>query len=309
MAPAGSELARRHPDWLTNRRDKTKTLNEVPKEQDLPNPAKAKVPPLTEKLPPLVRDRIVSNQTWLNPFHPEVQKFILDLIVEVVTQYDVAGIQLDDHFGLPVELGYDSFTVKLYQQEHQGKSPPNNPQDSEWMRWRADKITDFMQRIYKAVKAAKPKAIVSLSPNPQNFAYSAYLQDWPTWVKRGLVEELVLQVYRDDTSGFSSELSQPALQMARRQIPVGVGILTGLWRRPISIEQIQQQVKMVRELGFKGVSFFYWDSLWGYMAPESPRDRRAAFQELFSPPAKQTEATKKSNPQKKDLLSLPELFR
>ena len=309
MAPAGSELVRRHPDWLTNRRDKTKTLKEVPKEQDLPNPAKAKVPPLTEKLPPLVRDRIVSNQSWLNPFHPEVQKFILDLIVEVVTQYDVAGIQLDDHFGLPVELGYDSFTVKLYQQEHQGKSPPTNPQDSEWMRWRANKITDFMQRIYKAVKTAKPKAIVSLSPNPQNFAYSAYLQDWPTWVKRGLVEELVLQIYRDDMSGFSSELSQPALQVARRQIPVGVGILTGLWRRPISIEQIQQQVKMVRELGFKGVSFFYWDSLWGYMAPESPRDRRAAFQELFSPPAQPTEATKKSNLQKKDLLSLPQLFR
>lgn len=308
-APAGSELARRHPDWLTNRQDKTKILKEVPKEQDLPNSTKAKVPPLSEKLPPFVRDRIVSNQSWLNPFHPEVQKFILDLIVEVVTQYDVAGIQLDDHFGLPVELGYDSFTVKLYQQEHQGKNPPNNPQDSEWMRWRADKITDFMQRIYKAVKAAKPKAIVSLSPNPQNFAYSAYLQDWPTWVKRGLVEELVLQVYRDDMSGFSSELSQPALQMARRQIPVGVGILTGLWRRPISIEQIQQQVKMVRELGFKGVSFFYWDSLWGYMAPESPRDRRVAFQELFSPPAKQSEVTKKSNPQKKDIFSLPQLFR
>lgn len=68
-----------------------------------------------------------------------VQKFILDLIIEVVIQYDVAGIQLDYHFGLPVELGYDSFTVRLYQQEHQGKSSPNDPLDSEWMRWRADR--------------------------------------------------------------------------------------------------------------------------------------------------------------------------
>jgi uncharacterized lipoprotein YddW (UPF0748 family) len=215
-----------------------------------------------------------------------VQQFIVDLIVEVVTQYDVAGIQLDDHFGLPVELGYDPFTVRLYQQEHHGKSPPNDPLDSEWMRWRADKITDFMQRIFQAVKAVKPNAIVSLSPNSQNFAYRAYLQDWQTWVERGFVEELVLQVYRDDMSSFSAELSQPALQMARRQIPVGVGILSGLWSRPVSIEQIQQQVQAVRDRGFDGVSFFYWESLWGYIAPESPRKRRAAFQKLFSSPAK-----------------------
>ncbi len=286
MAPAGSELARRHPDWLTNRRNSTKTFKDVPEEQDILNSPKPDTPPFSEKVGQIVRDRVVTNQVWLNPFHPSVQKFILDLIVEVVTQYDVAGIQLDDHFGLPVELGYDPFTVRLYQQEHRGKNPPDNPLNSEWMRWRADKISNFMQRIFQAVKAVKPNAIVSLSPNSQSFAYRAYLQDWQTWVQRGWVEELVLQVYRDEMSSFLTELSQPAVQMARRQIPVGVGILTGTWRRPVDIAQIQQQVKAVRDRGFDGVSFFYWESLWGYITPDSPRDRRAAFQKLFSSPAK-----------------------
>jgi uncharacterized lipoprotein YddW (UPF0748 family) len=112
-----------------------------------------------------------------------------------------------------------------------------------------------------------------------------YLQDWPTWVQRGLVEELVLQVYRNDLNRFSAELLQPAIQMARRQIPVGVGISSGSWRRPVAIAQIQQQVQAVRDRGFDGVSFFYWESLWGYLAPESPRQRRAAFQSLFPSPA------------------------
>jgi uncharacterized lipoprotein YddW (UPF0748 family) len=295
MAPAGSALARRHPDWLTNRRNSTKTFKEVPEEQDILNSPKPDTPPFSEKVGQIVRDRVVTNQVWLNPFHPNVQKFILDLIVEVVTQYDVAGIQLDDHFGLPVELGYDPFTVRLYKQEHRGKSPPDNPLNSEWMRWRADKISNFMQRIFQAVKAVKPNAIVSLSPNSQTFAYRAYLQDWQTWVQRGWVEELVLQVYRDEISSLLTELSQPAIQMARRQIPVGVGILTGTWRRPVDIAQIQQQVKAVRDRGFDGVSFFYWESLWGYITPESPRDRRAAFQELFPSPAKQPKAFERSN--------------
>ncbi|GAB4193526.1 MAG: glycoside hydrolase family 10 protein [Coleofasciculaceae cyanobacterium] len=283
MTPKGSALARRHPDWLTNKRDSAKTLEEIPEELDLLNSDKQNAPPLSQRLKQFIRQRLVRNTVWLNPLHPDVQKFILDLIVEVVKKYDVAGIQLDDHFGMPVELGYDSFTVQLYQKEHGGKRPPNDPLNAEWMRWRANKITNFVQRINKAVKAVKPKAMVSLSPNSQRFAYRAYLQDWQTWVERGLVDELVVQVYRGDSNSFLAELSQPALQTARDRIPVGIGILSGLWRRPVTMEQIQKQVQSVRDRGFKGVSFFYWESLWGYLAPESPQKRRAAFRKLFSP--------------------------
>ena len=53
---------------------------------------------------------------------------------------------------------------------------------AEWVRWRAEKITQLMGRIAAAVKAADPDAIVSLSPNPPDFAYQQYLQDWRRWV-------------------------------------------------------------------------------------------------------------------------------
>lgn len=275
MTPPNSALARRHPDWISIRQDSTKTLKEVLDEQQG-----------IQNVPKFIRNGLVSKQVWLNPLHPQVQLFIRNLIVEVVTKYDVAGIQLDDHFGLPVELGYDAFTVQLYKQEHQGQSPPNDPLNEEWMRWRANKISDFMQQIFKAVKAVKPNVIVSLSPNSQDFSYRAYLQDWQYWVQRGWVEELVVQIYRDDLKSFVEQLSQPALEVARRQIPVGVGILTGTWSRPVDITQISEQVKAVRLRGFDGVSFFYWESLWGYLAPESPRKRRKVFKALFSDSAK-----------------------
>src|SRR5919202_900363 len=298
MAPKGSALALSHPNWLTNKRDSTKILQEIPEEQDLLNSEKPKDSPWFEGVKQFIRKRLIKNTVWLNPLHPDAQKFILDLIVEVVKKYDVAGIQLEDHFGMPVELGYDSFTVQLYQKEHGGKRPPNDPLNVEWMRWRADKITDFVQRIHKAVKAVKPKAIVSLSPNSQSFAYRTYLQDWQTWVERGLVEELVVQVYRGDMNSFLAELSQPALQTARRRIPVGIGILSGLWRHPVTMEQIQKQVEAVRDRGFNGVSFFYWESLWGYITAESPQKRRAAFQELFSLSTTQPKKTERANPPK-----------
>ncbi len=272
MAPANSALAKRHPDWLTVRRNASKISVDV-------NPPTAINPKLKK-----VADPVLTKGVWLNPFHPEVQQFILNLIVEVVTKYDVDGIQLDDHFGLPSDFGYDKFTIALYKQEHQGKNPPDNPTDAPWLRWRADKLTSFMQRVYKAVKAIKPNCLVTLSPNPQDFAYRATLQDWQTWVKLGLVEELICQIYRNDRKTFVAELQQIALQTARQKIPVGIGILTGSTSNPVAINQIKQQVQWVRDRGYSGVSFFYWESLWGYIAPESPQERRNGFNSIFSAP-------------------------
>lgn len=247
MAPKDSQLAKQHPDWISHSQQE----NNEP-------------------------------QVWLNPLHPGVQKFLLELILEVVQHYDVDGIQLDDHFGMPVELGYDDFTVELYQQEHFGQSPPDDPENPEWMIWRANKITAFIETIFEEVKSVKPDCSVSLSPNYQEFAYKHYLQDWLTWVERGLVEELVLQVYRDDLDSFQAQLSQPAIQLASRLIPVAVGILTGTPRQPVSIKQIEQQVQVVRDSSLDGVSFFYWESLWSYLTPESPQQRRKAFRRFLS---------------------------
>jgi uncharacterized lipoprotein YddW (UPF0748 family) len=233
MAPANSDLAKRHPDWLTQHRDG----NTIVKEGKDP-------------------------RVWLNPFHPEVQQFITNLIVEVVANYSIEGIQLDDHFGLPVELGYEPFTVKLYQQEHQGKNPPKNHNDKAWMRWRADKMTGVMANVFKAVKAKNPKALISLSPNPTAFSYEVLLQDWRTWEQMGYIEELIIQVYRKDRNRFLMELERPELKNARQHIPVSIGILSGLKNRDVPMSWIQQQVEWVRDRQFAGVSFFFYETLW-----------------------------------------------
>ncbi|MDZ8083445.1 MAG: glycoside hydrolase family 10 protein [Nostoc sp. SerVER01] len=261
MTPHYSELARRYPDWLTIGQQGINSIQDTPPEE--------------------IDNGLLNKQAWLNPLHPQVQEFIQGLIVEVVQNYDVDGIQVDDHFGMPVQFGYDRFTIELYQQEHQGKNPPNDPFNSEWMRWRADKITDFMAEIYQAVKAVKPKAKISLSPNYQAFAYKYYLQDWENWVKKGLVDELILQVYRSDKKSFIAQLEQPSVKLAQSLIPVGIGILTGTTSNPVKIPQIKAQVQAVRDRNFDGISFFYWESLWGYIVPESPQQRRKAFLDMF----------------------------
>lgn len=256
MAPADSSLAKRHPTWLTSRRDGSKIWQEGK------------------------HDRV-----WLNPFRPEVQTFIQNLIVEIVSKYDVDGIQFDDHFGLPAELGYDAYTTKLYKKEHRGKNPPANPQDPEWVRWRADKITQYLQKVFKAVKARKPNCIISIAPNPQRVSYELYLADWEKWERQGLVEELVLQVYRNDLNVFIQELEYLEVQVAKKHIPVSIGILSGLKNRSVASAQIQDQVAASRERGFAGVSFFFYETLWN-LSQEQPKSRQSVFKSLFAEPVK-----------------------
>lgn len=267
MAPSDSELAKRHPDWLTKRRDGTKV--DVDDQGDE-----------------------VKDIVWLNPFKPEVQQFIQDLVVETVSNYDVDGVQFDDHFGLPAEFGYDDFTIQLYKQEHQGKAPSNDPQDAEWVRWRANKITDLLTKVFRAVKAKKEKVMISLSPNPQQFSYNSYLADWASWERLGLVEELVVQIYRDDFSKFISELEQPEMLVAKSHIPVGIGILSGLKDRKVPLAQIKQQIEAVRSSGFAGVSFFYYETLWNNTA-ETPDERQTAFRVFFPMPTKPLELSER----------------
>lgn len=254
MAPADSELVEKHPDWLTRRLDGS-----------------------------VIKKEGNDQRVWLNPFHPEVQQFILDLVTEIVTNYNIDGIQFDDHFGLPSEFGYDEYTVRLYQAEHQGQLPSEDFFETYWVRWRADKLNQFVKRVFETVKAVNQNCIISLSPNPLHFALPAYLQDWFTWERKGWIEEVVLQVYRPDLERFLTELERTEVELAKNHIPFAIGILSGLKNRPTPLKMIEQQVKETRKHELAGVSFFFYESLWNW-AEESPEERQQMLERLFATP-------------------------
>ncbi|MEH2416324.1 glycoside hydrolase family 10 protein [Nostoc sp.] len=253
MAPPTSELALNYPDWFTQKRDGSQTSISAGGEV-----------------------------MWLNPFHPQVQQFITNLVLETVTQYDADGIQFDDHMSLPYEFGYDKYTVALYTQET-NNAPPTNPQDAAWVQWRADKITAFMVQLNQAVKQRKPQAIFSVSPNYYDLAYKFHLQDWLSWMRLNIVDELIVQIYRPNLQSFVANISRPEIQEAQQIIPTGIGIMAGLRNNPVSMQQIKSQVRAVQERGL-GVTFFYYESLWND-ALEPLNERQAGFESLFPSPA------------------------
>ena len=286
MAPPTSELAINKAEWLTQRRDGTfSSISSADGEN-----------------------------VWLNPFRPEVQDFITSLVLEVISQYDVDGIQFDDHTSLPKEFGYDRFTVDLYKKgnlireckpqvlpknpksakpaklekplppicttrrQPQGE-PPRNVNNPAWVKWRADKITEFMVKLNKTVKAKKPEVVFSISPNYYDFAYKEQLQDWSDWVKKGVADEIIMQAYRSDLKGFVDLIERAEVSETRKKIPIAIAILTGLRSSPAPMNQIQPQVLAAQQRNL-GIAFFYFNSLWDY-GPEPILERQSRFRSFF----------------------------
>ncbi len=152
--------------------------------------------------------------------------------------------------------------MRSFNQKEIKQKPSDDFKETFWVRWRADKLNAFMERLFKEVKARKKNCIVALSPNPLHYALPAHLQDWFTWERRGWIEEIIVQVYRNDLSRFVAELEREEIGLAKTHVPVGIGILSGLKGRAVPLSQIQEQVQQVRQRGLAGVSFFFYESLW-----------------------------------------------
>jgi uncharacterized lipoprotein YddW (UPF0748 family) len=250
MVPKNHAIAKRHPDWLTITQDGQIALND--------------------------------NMSWLNPCHPEVQQFITDLIIDVVKRYPVDGIQLDDHFALPVEFGYDAYTAELYRTEHNGNLPPKNPKNSEWMAWRAAKLTQLMAKISQSARAENPDIIISLSPNSLSFAYNKYLQDWDKWVDLGLLDEVILQVYREDLAAMRNELNNQELQNIKDKLPIAIGLYTGSFLSPKSFQKLQQEIQTVQKSDYAGVSFFSWETTFWFFKGGSEQQLENCLRKVFT---------------------------
>ncbi|WP_222937409.1 family 10 glycosylhydrolase [Cytophaga sp. FL35] len=200
---------------------------------------------------------------WMNAFDPEVQDFVLSLITEVIDTYDIDGIQGDDRLPAnPSTAGYDPYTIALYKEEHNGKLPPKDYKDPDWIDWRATKLDSFAERIYKTVKAKDSNVTVSMAPSIYPWSKEEYLQNWPTWLKNGWVDYIIPQVYRYDldayTATIKSNLEFVPEELKEKFIP---GVLLKVDDYVPSESFLEGMIQTNRKLGLDSEVFFFYEGL------------------------------------------------
>ena len=216
MLNQNEQLGKQHPDWLLTTEDGT---------------------------------QIVNNNLWLNPAHPEVEKYWLNLLTEVATKYpELSGIQLDDHWGIPQAFGN-------YQAQ----------------------MTNLTRKVLQEVRKVNSNLTISVSPNPVNFALKNYNQDWLSWVKEKLVDEIIVQIYRPTATEVANNISNSGLNVASQYVPVAVGIYTGDPRQRKSLTEIAEQISVVKKYNY-GYSLFCWEYLFTPLHDSSTEAREEVFQ-------------------------------
>lgn len=135
---------------------------------------------------------------YYNPGIPEVRQLVIDGVKEIVQNYDVDGIHLDDYF-YPDNTVADSAAYKKY---GGGFSKLDD--------WRRDNVDQVIKEISAAVKLSGKSVAFGVSPfgiwankssnslgsnTNGNQSYSNHFADTRKWVKSGWVDYICPQLY------------------------------------------------------------------------------------------------------------------
>lgn len=208
-----------------------------------------------------------NNFYWLDPFNPDVQRFYKRLLTEVVEKYPtIDGIQGDDRLpALPVNGGYNADVVARYKRET-GLTASLIPTEGNWVKWRANKLTQFGNYLYKHIKAIDSKYMVSMSPSPYSWSLVNYLQDWPQWVQNKQIDYIHPQMYRYDFNAYRTSLDANypiyMVPIDNREIRFSPGVLLGDGSGDaITAPILANILNYNRTLGLRGETFFYYERL------------------------------------------------
>ncbi|GAB4109248.1 MAG: hypothetical protein Kow00105_17820 [Phycisphaeraceae bacterium] len=197
---------------------------------------------------------------WMNPAVPEVRQFLIDITLEAIATHDLDGVQFDDRLAWPTEFGWDQTTKNIYFTET-GRTLTNNPnshQLSLFNSWRQQKVQQFADELYTAVKAFRPDIHVSVSPSIFPFSRDQYNADWPDWLNAGLFDEYVPQVYRSSVGSYLAEIPNQVSHFSPNNLDrMVVGLRSVGTGNPTPYNDLRWMIEDTRSRGVAGHSIWY----------------------------------------------------
>lgn len=203
-----------------------------------------------------------------SPGNPEVHRHIKNIVLEIITNYDVDGIHFD-YIRYPegtLNHGYshDAVSVARF------NARKSNPLKLDWENWQREQITEFLAGVYNAIMATKPAVNISAAVlgnynAPGWNGYYQVYQDAARWAAIGKIDLIVPMTYATRENGRFQALIERWKTIPNIKQPIAPGL--GAWTLPFN--EILQEIDDVRSLGLEGVTFFamssfndaQWDSL------------------------------------------------
>ena len=169
----------------------------------------------------------------VNPCYPEVRKYLVAVMKEIVAGYRIDGLHLD-YMRFPNEWN-DSYpagssvpdyprdrrTLALFKKAT-GKTPGQAP--AKWNAWRTEQITQVVRDIHTMVRKtdAKVRLSTAVGASPEE-AKRNHFQDARQWIGEGLVDAVYPMNYDSDMRVYAQRLK--VWTSMRPGVPVVTGVM------------------------------------------------------------------------------------
>jgi uncharacterized lipoprotein YddW (UPF0748 family) len=146
--------------------------------------------------------------------HPEVQKHVFNVAMDLVSNYDLDGFHFDYVRYSGNRWGYHPVAVERFKQRFNRTTTPafNDPL---WLQFRRDQVSGLVRKVYLSAIALKPQmklsaATICFAPGitgdaqwfSSSAAYTDKLQDWRGWMQEGILDlNMPMAYFRQNDSG------------------------------------------------------------------------------------------------------------
>jgi uncharacterized lipoprotein YddW (UPF0748 family) len=213
--------------------------------------------------------------------HPDAAEFVANMYSSIVRNYAVDGVQFDrirypDSGGPPflATWGYNPTALERFRLETNRTDKPGVA-DLQWLQWRRDQVTNLVRRVYLQVKSIRPSVWISaatityreapsnLEQFEQTRTYTEILQDWPAWMREGILDLNIPMNYKrerepDQVKWFDG-WNQFAVQQ-KAQGRVAVGTANYLNSALDGVNQLKRGLSVTGMDGWVGYSYRTPDS-------------------------------------------------
>jgi len=204
-----------------------------------------------------------AERLWMNPAHPANTRHHLDIISEILENYDVDGIHLDYIRYPDSDSCYSPFTRSQFESDT-GNTVAEWPQDvmsggpqqQAFIQWRAGTISAFVKQARQLANKTKPNVRLSAAVwglYPQ--IIQSIGQDWGSWIKDGIIDFVCPMNYAEDLYKFTSLTDQQLnLPGIRGKLYPGIGVTAS--ESQLRSDQVVEQILALRQRGVRGFALF-----------------------------------------------------
>ncbi len=213
---------------------------------------------------------------YLDPGHPQTAPYILSLVKEVVSNYDIDGIHLD-YIRYPDKA--ESFPDKSTYIKSGSKLSLKE--------WRRENINRIVYSIYDWVKSTKPKVKISSAtlgryislqevPTPGWTSFETVYQDPKEWMKQGKQDFIVPMMYAKDKYFYPYICNWQTVSNGRPIIPGLAAYQLERKEKDWSLSDIASQINFTRTTYAGGQGYYRVGNLmqnekgiWNYLLSNS----------------------------------------